>query len=146
MTNEEKQEIIEAVLEALQTNSKSISQLTAATEMLDGDLIEIAGGKRISFANLIRNVMAGGVVNDLTTGGGDKALSAEQGKVLKQMIDDVELPMTDTENADLDFQDEDGNVIMRLAGGHIRTKYFNSAESGGGGGRAEQEKIGRAHV
>jgi hypothetical protein len=61
------------------------------------------------------------------------------GKELKQMIDNVELPMDDTENADLDFQDEDGNVIMRLAGGHIRTKYFNSAESGGGGGSAAQE-------
>ena len=53
------------------------------------------------------------------------------------MIDDVELPMTDTENADLDFQDEDGNVIMRLANGHIRTKYFNSAESGGGSSEKE---------
>ena len=72
------------------------------------------------------------LVNDLTTGGGDKALSAEMGKVLKQMIDDVELPMTDTENADLDFQDEDGNVIMRLMNGHIKTKNFNSAESGSG--------------
>ena len=89
MTNEEKQEIIEAVLEALQTNSKSISQLTAATGLLDGDLIEIAGGKRITFANLAKNVMAKGVVNDLTTGGEADALSAEQGKVLKGLIDNI---------------------------------------------------------
>lgn len=89
MTNEEKQEIIEAVLEALQTNSKSISQLTAATGLLDGDLIEIAGGKRITFANLIKNVMAGGVVNDLVTGGEADALSAEQGKKLRTAIDTI---------------------------------------------------------
>ena len=89
MTNEEKQEIIEAVLEALQTNSKSISQLTAATGLLDGDLFEIAGGKRITFANLAENVMAKGVVNDLTTGGEADALSAEQGKVLKGLIDNI---------------------------------------------------------
>lgn len=57
------------------------------------------------------------------------------GKRLKQMIDDVELPMTDTENADLDFQDEDGNVIMRLANGHVKTKYFDSSNIVGGGGR-----------
>ena len=78
-------------------------------------------------------------INDLTTGGGDKALSAEMGKRLKQMIDDVEIPMTDTENADLDFQDEDGNVIMRLVGGHIKTKNFNSAEIGSSGGGSTQE-------
>jgi hypothetical protein len=48
------------------------------------------------------------------------------------MIEDVELPIADNENADLDIQDEDGNVILRLANGHIKTKNFNSAEAGGG--------------
>ena len=28
--------------------------------------------------------------------------------------------------SDLDFSDEDGNVLMRLSDGHIKTKYFNS--------------------
>jgi len=86
MTQQEKQEIIEAVLEALQTNSQSISQLTPVTELVDSDLFEVAGGKRVTFANLVHNVMAKGVVNDLTTGGEGDALSAEMGKVLRKNV------------------------------------------------------------
>lgn len=37
--------------------------------------------------------------------------------------------ITDTDaESDLDVSDEDGNVLMRLSGGHIKTKKFNSAE------------------
>lgn len=39
---------------------------------------------------------------------------------------------SDAEDVDLDFTDEDGNVIMRLEGGHIKTKEFDSSEGGNG--------------
>lgn len=45
------------------------------------------------------------------------------------------VPMiADAEATDLDIADGDGNVLVRLARGHIVTKYFDSSESGGGGG------------
>ena len=50
MTNEEKQEIINAVLSAIRTNSKTISQLTAVSQMSDDDYIELSGGRKVSFA------------------------------------------------------------------------------------------------
>ena len=63
------------------------------------------------------------IVNDLVTGGGGDALSAEMGKRLKE-----EMPESvSNDNADLDFQDEEGNVIMRIAGGHVKTKNFDSS-------------------
>lgn len=36
---------------------------------------------------------------------------------------------TDAEDVDLDITDEDGNVIVRLADGHIKTKNFDSSAS-----------------
>ena len=50
MTNEEKQEIINAVLSAIRTNSKTIPQLTPVSEMSDDDYIELSGGRRVSYA------------------------------------------------------------------------------------------------
>lgn len=35
---------------------------------------------------------------------------------------------TDAENVDLDITDDNGYVLMRLADGHIQTKYFNSKD------------------
>ncbi len=52
MTSEEKQEIINAVLSALATNSKTIAQLTPVTALNDSDSFEISGGKRITFGVL----------------------------------------------------------------------------------------------
>lgn len=52
MTSEEKQEIINAVLAALRTNSKTISQLTPVSSLSDDDSIEIGGGKRVTYAVL----------------------------------------------------------------------------------------------
>ena len=49
MTSEEKQEIINAVLSALATNSKTIAQLTPVTALNDNDSFEVSGGKRITF-------------------------------------------------------------------------------------------------
>lgn len=43
------------------------------------------------------------------------------------------LPTEDIEDADLEFRDENRNILVRFANGHIQTKNFNSAEGGGGG-------------
>lgn len=42
------------------------------------------------------------------------------------------LPLVDIEDADLEFWDENRNVLVRFANGHIQTKNFNSANGGGG--------------
>lgn len=49
MTAEELQSIISQVLSAIQTNSKSIEQLTRVTSLADTDLFEVSGGKSVSF-------------------------------------------------------------------------------------------------
>ena len=61
MTNAEKQEIIEAVLAALATNSKTIAQLSPKQSLTDGDLFEVAGGSRVTYQmlkSLIREGLA----------------------------------------------------------------------------------------
>lgn len=69
------------------------------------------------------------IVNDTTTGGANKALSAEQGKKL-----DRKVRLLDDSDAALDFADAAGNVVLRITnGGHIRTKNFNSSDITGGG-------------
>jgi len=66
-----------------------------------------------------------GIIDDLTTGGRDKALSAEMGKELNNKFKSV-----DVEDADLMVADEQGNVLVSLDGGHIKTKDFDSRQVG----------------
>lgn len=63
MTPEELQEIIDEVLQAVRTNSKTIAQLTEAASAVDGDYIELSGGRKVSIATL-KTIFSGG-------GGGD---------------------------------------------------------------------------
>lgn len=65
------------------------------------------------------------IVNDLTTGGADKALSAEMGKVLGQRQDDSVDAF-----ADFEIKDEEDNVLVQFKDGHIRTKNFDSSVLG----------------
>lgn len=58
MTSEEKQEIINAVLAALRTNSKSIDQLTSVSEMSEEDFLELNGGRKVSYGVLFANHMS----------------------------------------------------------------------------------------
>lgn len=58
MTEQEKQEIISAVLSAIRTNSKTIGQLTPVTALDDSDSFEINGGKRITFEVLRQLIVA----------------------------------------------------------------------------------------
>lgn len=72
MIDTEKQEIVEAVLEALKVNAKTIEQLTPVTELLATDMIEISGGRRISFKMLMDAITASvgdtvnGTINSLS--------------------------------------------------------------------------------
>ena len=67
-----------------------------------------------------------GIVNDLTTGGADKALSAQMGEVLGhrqgELIDAT---------ADCEIRDEQGNVLAAFMNGHIKTKNFDSSDISG---------------
>lgn len=60
MTQEEITTIVEQVLQALLTNGKTISQLTAVTGVSDSDCFEISGGKKVSFSTL-----AGLILNEV---------------------------------------------------------------------------------
>ena len=52
MTENELQTIVEAVIDALKTNGKTIAQLTAVTTMGDGDYIELNGGRKVAYSVL----------------------------------------------------------------------------------------------
>lgn len=52
ITNDEKTAIINEVLQAIKTNSRTIDQLSAVTSIADTDCIELSGGKKVSFAVL----------------------------------------------------------------------------------------------
>ena len=62
------------------------------------------------------------IVDDLTTGGADKALSAKQGKVLNEK----KLQADDNSYSDFSIRDEDGYAIVQINNGHIKTKNFDS--------------------
>lgn len=66
MTEAEKNEIVQLVLEAIQTNSKTIDQLTAIEELKDGDYMEVNGGRRIAYKTLC-NLVASMAREELVT-------------------------------------------------------------------------------
>ena len=53
MTESEKQQIVNLVLQALKTNSLSINQLTDIDRLPDDAYIEISGGRKISSTTLM---------------------------------------------------------------------------------------------
>lgn len=52
MTQEEQQSIINAVLSAIRTNSRTIAQLSAVDSLNDDDSFEVSGGKRVTYGVL----------------------------------------------------------------------------------------------
>lgn len=57
MTENEKQEIVAAVIQSLKTNGRTIMQLTEATSVTDSDYFEIHGGRRIAYSHLYENLL-----------------------------------------------------------------------------------------
>lgn len=89
MTNEELQEVVAAVIQALKTNSKTISQLTPVTTLDDADSLEVSGGKKIAFEKL-KEIAAPVIADDLNTDDATKVLSARQGHVVGARLDTAE--------------------------------------------------------
>lgn len=58
MIDEQIQEIVAEVLQAVKTNSKTIEQLTPALSINDSDLVEIGGGRKITFGKFKEVVLA----------------------------------------------------------------------------------------
>lgn len=56
LTQDQLVEIVSRVLEALQTNSKAIRELTLVSEVSDDDYIEISEGKRIAVTSIVNSV------------------------------------------------------------------------------------------
>ena len=67
-----------------------------------------------------------GIINDLYTGGADKALSAEQGKILGEAVVELVKDVDDSEDATFYLSDQSGNVLLRIKNGHVETANFNS--------------------
>lgn len=57
MTEQELQTIINEVLSAIRTNSRTIGQLTSVTSLADGDYFEVAGGKKVAYS-VLRDLIA----------------------------------------------------------------------------------------
>lgn len=94
MTNEELQDVVAAVIQALKTNSKTISQLTPVTTLADADNLEVSGGKRIAFEKL-KELVAPDIADDLNTDDATKALSARQGHVVGTRLGTAEAAISD---------------------------------------------------
>lgn len=77
MTEQEIQEIVELVLQALATNSKTIEQLTNTLSAGDNDYVELSGGRKISFTKLAELVNAAAIV---------QATGQSETKVMSQKV------------------------------------------------------------
>lgn len=89
------------LIEQGKSHSESIEELTHTCETLQSNANDIAE-TIAEHAQQIEDLK-----NRPTTGSSD-------------------ISVTDTDNGDLEFADERGNVVMRLANGHIKTKNFDS--------------------
>lgn len=86
MTEEEIQEIVDLVLQALATNSKTIEQLTNTLSAGDSDYFELSGGRKISFTKLAELVNAAAIVQE-TGQAVDKVISQ---KVVSDKLTEIE--------------------------------------------------------
>lgn len=66
MTTEEKNAIVNDILASLATNSKTIEQLTPVTTLADDDVIEVGGGRYVTFA-ILKSLVSELSDDDLTS-------------------------------------------------------------------------------
>ncbi len=95
----------------------------------------VSGGKVVEweFGETGSNI----VIDPTLTNEGEAADAAAVGAALTEINEELSeienspvIANDDAENADFDLIDEEGNVILRLANGHIQTKNFDSQNSG----------------
>lgn len=106
MTTEEKQEIINAVLSAIRTNSKTITQLTPVTEMSDDDYIELSGGRRVAYPVLMAildTYVTAEAMTDAMLGTADLDSN--------QVLDWKQSPIVFLESMGADYDDIDGGTL-----------------------------------
>jgi hypothetical protein len=106
MTTEEKQEIINAVLSAIRTNSKTITQLTPVTEMSDDDYIELSGGRRVAYPVLMAildTYVTAEAMRDAMLGTADLDSN--------QVLDWKQSPIVFLESMGADYDDIDGGTL-----------------------------------
>lgn len=106
MTTEEKQEIISAVLSAVRTNSKKISQLTPVTEMSDDDYIELSGGRRVAYSVLMSVLEYYVTAEAMTEAMGQTAQLDED-----SVLDWKQSPIVLLESMGADYDDIDGGTF-----------------------------------
>ena len=59
----------------------------------------------------------------------DAIVMSGENKTLTQKMQDVADIANTVSDSDLDIEDENGNVVLRLKGGHIKTKNFDSSST-----------------
>lgn len=101
---------------------------------------------------ILENELVGGTQStDVYPGTSVKAVYDENNERLDNIINEIysstpTVADSSTES-DLDISDENGNVILRLSGGNIQTKNFNSAEvNSGSGGSLTQSDFKAYHA
>lgn len=106
MTTEEKQEIINAVLSAIRTNSKTISQLTVVSELSDSDYFELHGGRRVSYA-VMKAILDYYVTAEAMTDAMLGVADLNDNSVLKWQ----QSPIVFLESMGADYDDIDGGTL-----------------------------------
>lgn len=106
MTTEEKQEIINAVLSAIRTNSKTITQLTPVTEMSDDDYIELSGGRRVAYP-----VLMAILDTYVTAEAMSEAMLGTADLDSNQVLDWKQSPIVFLESMGADYDDIDGGTL-----------------------------------
>ena len=86
MTEQELQSIINAVLSAIRTNSRSIGQLTAVLSLSDNDYFEVAGGKKVAYS----------VLRDLISAAANVDSESIQADIAKTVLQSVSFAVTST--------------------------------------------------
>ena len=77
LSETEFQNIVNAVLSSIRTNSRTIAQLTPVTALSDTDTLEIAGGKRVTYGKF--KELVGSMLNHLTIAGGPDSVTVSVG-------------------------------------------------------------------
>lgn len=77
LSETEFQNIVNAVLSSIRTNSRTIAQLTPVTALSDTDTLEIAGGKKVTYGKF--KELVGSMLNHLTIAGGPDSVTVSVG-------------------------------------------------------------------
>lgn len=84
---------LSALIAQLRSDIQALQTLTSSDDVNLDTVQEI-----VDAIKTVETSLATILVNDLTTGGATKALTAEQGKILKGLIDDTNLNLTSITN------------------------------------------------